>query len=350
MQMENMTVNGREHACGDVLWMASSACMAGFIVRNAQYCRVLLRGDCTATDENRETDRARVEIRVDGKRVWRERIVSPEVTVTAFESDRTENHEVKIIKLSECTSSLVGIVDIVTDGQMEQLPEHAEKLLVIGDSITCGYGVEGDLTQIFTTATEDATAAYGYLAAEELEMDVQLFSFSGFGIISGYTGDGKINEECLVPPIYAYCGKNSFVLPDGRTMQEIPWDPARFSPDWIILNLGTNDLSYCREDPEKKAAFGKAYTKFLKTIRESAPQARILCVLGIMGTGLNDEMVGAVRKYREASGDSRVRALPVAEQDQAADGVGTDYHPSAATQKKLALKVADAIRQWKTEG
>lgn len=350
MRMENMTVNGRDHVCGDVLWMASSACTAGFLARDAKYCRVLLRGDCTATDENRETDRARVEIRVDGKRVWQDRIVSPEVTVTAFESNRAETHEVKIIKLSECTSSLVGIADIVTDGQTEKLPEQGEKLLVIGDSITCGYGVEGDLTQIFTTATENATAAYGYLAAEELGMDFQLFSFSGFGIISGYTDDGKINEECLVPPIYEYCGKNSFVLPDGRTMQEIPWDRARFRPDWIILNLGTNDLSYCREDPEKKAAFGKAYAKFLKTIRESAPQARILCVLGIMGTGLNDEMVGAVRKYCEETGDMRMRALPVEEQDQETDGVGTDYHPSTATQKKLALKVADAIRQWKTEG
>ena len=350
MKVENMTVTGRYRTSGDTLWMASSACMAGFRVRGAKFCRVLLKGDCTATDENRETDRARMEIRVDGTVVWQDRIDRAETTVTVFESEQAEDHEVRIVKLSECTSSLVGLVEIVTDGQMEKCPETEEKLLVIGDSITCGYGVEGDLTQSFTTATENATAAYGYLAAEELGMDVELFSFSGFGIISGYTDDGKINDGCLVPPLYEFCGMNSFVLPEGRTLQELPWDFSCFRPDWIVLNLGTNDLSYCRDDPEKKAAFEKAYGQFLQKIRCSVPQAHILCVLGIMGTGLNSEMIGAVRDFCEKTGDMRIRALPVEEQDQATDGVGTDWHPSAATQKKLAMKVAEAIRQWKTEG
>lgn len=350
MDMENMTINGRYHTSGDTLWMATSACMAGFWTRGARFCRVLLKGDCTATDENRETDRARMEIRVDGATVWQDRVDRAEMTVTVFENEQAEDHEVRIIKLSECTSSLVGIAEIDTDGRMEKLPEAEEKLLVIGDSITCGYGVEGDLTQSFTTATENATAAYGYLTAEELGMDVELFSFSGFGIISGYTDDGKINDGCLVPPLYGTCGMNAFVFPDGRTLQEIPWEPSCSRPDWIVLNLGTNDLSYCREDPEKKASFEKAYGQFLRKIRASAPQARILCVLGIMGTGLNPEMVAAVRDFCEKTGDTLTRALPVEEQDQATDGVGTDYHPSAATQKKLALKVAEAIRQWKKEG
>ena len=349
MKTENITVNGRDHTSGGILWLASSGCTVGFRVHDAQYCRILLRGDSTATDQNRETDRARVEIRVDGKTVWQDRIDQPEMTVDAFDTGRMETHDVRIIKLSECTSSLVGIVEIVTDGQMEKLPEADEKLLVIGDSITCGYGVEGDLTQTLTTATENATAAYGWLAAEELGMDVQLFSFSGFGIISGYTDDGKINDGCLVPPLYEFCGMNSFVFPEGHTLQEIPWDAARFRPDWIVLNLGTNDLSYCREDPEKKASFGKKYGQFLRKIRAGAPGARILCVLGVMGTGLNHEMVSTVHTYCEETGDALVRALAVEEQDQTADGVGTDWHPSAATQKKLARKVADAIRKWKME-
>ena len=120
MNTENMTVNGRDYESGGVLWMASSACTAGFRVRDAKYCRVLLMGDCTATDETREKDWARVEIRVDGQKVWQDRIDRPEVMVTLFESDRVEDHNVQVIKLSECTSSLVGIIDVVTDGALSE--------------------------------------------------------------------------------------------------------------------------------------------------------------------------------------------------------------------------------------
>ena len=349
MDRTTVTVNGRFCENADTLWLTMSGSGVLFVARNATKCRIILQGDRTAAENGDWEHQAWFEIRVDGKTVCRERMDAAEKTVTVFDHAQPEDHTVQLIKLSESTSSLLGIREIRCDGVTEPINTGRKKLLVIGDSITCGYGVHGDLTQSFSTATEDATAAYGWLTAEKLDMDVQLVCFSGFGIISGYTDTGVINDLCLVPDYYEKCGLSGHMFPDGAQVQDLLWDFGRFEADWIIVNLGTNDLSYCLDDPNKKERFRKRYTAFLKTIREHDPKANILCILGVMGTGLNTYMTEAVREYSEETGDRRIRALELEEQDQQTDGIGTDWHPSAVTQMKTADKVSAAIRSWMAE-
>ncbi len=349
MNKSLITVNGRTCENEGILWLTMSASGVSFKTLNAKHCEFSLKGDRTAEEDGDRAHRAWFEIRVDGKTVCRDEMDTPDKTVVAFENDLPGDHEVRLTKLTESTSSLLGIRDIESDGTILPVEMPEKKLLVIGDSITCGYGVNGDLTQQFMTATEDATAAYGWLTAQELGMDVQLVSFSGFGIISGYTDNGEINDLCLVPTYYGKCGLNTHTFPDGKQAQDQPWDFGQYDADWIIVNLGTNDLSYCLEDTRKKEWYRDEYAKFLKTVRRHDPKANILCILGIMGTGLNTYMSDAVRKYSLETGDQKIRALELAEQDQQADGVGTNWHPSRVTQKKLAERVSGAIRQWMAE-
>lgn len=349
MDMTKVTVNGRYCANGDILWLTMSGSGIAFTVSGAEKCSIRLHGDRTAAADGDKDHRAGFEIRVDGKTVLRETMDLPEKGIKVLDDEQPGDHRVELIKLSECTSSILGIGEIRTDGIITPVEQKGPKLLVIGDSITCGYGVFGDLTQQFTTATEDATAAYGWLAADKLDMDVQLVCFSGFGIISGYTDTGVINEECLVPTYYEKCGLNAHVFPDGTRVQDIPWDFDRFNADRIVINLGTNDLSYCREDTEKKERFRDQYAAFLKTVRLHDPKAKILCILGVMGTGLNTYMEDAVRIYSRETGDGNIRSVMLEEQDQQNDGVGTNWHPSPVTQKKLAERVCAEIRKWMAE-
>ena len=65
----------------------------------------------------------------------------------------------------------------------------------------------------------------------------------------------------------------------------------------------------------------------------------ILCVLGIMGTELNEYMVKAVNEYRAESGDTRIHSMTLQEQDWKRDGYGSNYHPNEKTQKRLAQKI-----------
>ena len=348
MELGQYRVTGRYVNMEDALWLTMSAATVAFQVEGAGFCRILLKGDNSATDPEKETLLARYAVMLDGRVITDERLDAAERTVAVFEGETGEKHEVKVIKLSESTRSNLGFAGVETDGVIRPVPEKARKLKVIGDSITCGYGVEGDLTQTFTTRTENAMKAYGYLTADALDADVELVSFSGFGILSGYTDTGIINTDCLVPTYYEKAGLNDFVFPDGTKAEDHMWNFDTYQPDTVVINLGTNDLSYCKEDTDKKKQYRELYKEFLKTVRKHDPQAKILCILGVMGMGLNDQMADAVAEYSRETGDARIRARRYEEQS-AEDGYGTDYHPSEVTQVKLAEKVVHDLKEWDTE-
>ena len=333
---------------GEQLWLLSSAAEIGFRVTGATQVKLVLGADDTVLDPAAETVRPRFAVRLDGEKILDRRMAEKEETVTVFAGEAKRDAEVRLIKLSECTQSLMALKRIETDGSMEPLPEKKLKMEFIGDSITCGYGVEGKSeAETFTTATENAEKGYACLTARALGADAVMTCFSGHGIVSGYTGDPSVrNSSELVPPYYEKEGRNGFRLANGKLPEEIDRDFSAFRPAYIVINLGTNDMSWCGTDGERGAQYAEGYTQFLKTVRKHNPGARILCALGVMGTLLNPMLAQAVDRYRRETGDGQIRLLLLEDQNAARDGYGADYHPSETTQRLLAEKVTEAIRQW----
>ena len=330
------------------IWLLSSAAEIGFRVSGATRLVMKLEADDTADNPALEPLVPRFEILMDGNKVRDIRMTEKALSVTVFDGAEKRDAEIRLIKLSECTQSLMALQGIDTDGAITPLPARPLKMEFIGDSITCGYGVEGkDVEAPFTTAAENAGKAYAFLTAEELNADVVMTSFSGYGIVSGYTPDpAERNEKELVPTYYEREGMNLFRLPSGKRVQDIRRDFEAFQPDYIVMNLGTNDLSWCGTDGERGRLFVRKYADFLKTVRRHNPAARILCALGVMGTGLNQQMEQAVRDYCRETGDGEIRVLLLEEQNVARDGLGSYYHPSETTQRLLAETITDAIREW----
>ena len=337
---------GRTLMDGDMLWLCSSLSEVGFSVAGATYVRLRLRADDTVRKKETEHRKPRFAIRLDGQKILDARMENTEETVTVFESPEKRDAAVRLIKLSECTQSLMALREIRTDGAIAPPEELPGKIEFIGDSITCGYGVETNNPEDqFTTKTENAEKSYAGILAEQLGLDRMLTSFSGHGIVSGYTDNPeKPNLSELVPPYYEKTGRNGFVLPSGCTVTDIDWDFNAWQPDDIIINLGTNDLSWCQEFPERKEKYRKMYAQFLKTVRKNNLHARILCILGAMGEGLNEHMQAAVRDYIAETGDSHIRAVSLKEQNGLKNGYGANYHPSAITQKELAETVIRELR------
>ena len=333
---------------GEMLWMISSAAEIGFRVTGATQLLLKLRADDTVNSPATESLLPRFEVLMDGKKILDTRLTARDSSVTVFEGAEKRNAEIRLIKLSEGTQSLMALRDILTDGTVEPLADRPLKMEFIGDSITCAYGVEGKSEEeAFTTATENAAKGYAFLTAEALNADAVLTCFSGYGIISGYTDNPAVrNTEELVPPCYEKEGRNSFRLPDGRLAEGIRRDFSRFRPDYIVMNLGTNDLSWCGSDETRGKLFAREYTAFLKTVRKNNPDARILCTLGVMGTGLNSMMQAAADEYCRETGDRQIRLLMLEEQNAARDGYGSMFHPSEITQRLLAGKVTDALEKW----
>lgn len=334
---------GRTHEYNGTLWLGLSGSGIEFSFTGKK-AEIALRGDSTAQGTN---NRARVGIWVNGKRVVDEQIDQARKRYTVFESETEKTVIVRIVKLSEAAMSTVGVERIAVDAEtgIQPTPAKKHKIEIIGDSITCGYGIDDEHAEhSFSTATEDVAKAYAYQTVQALDVDYSIVSYSGYGIISGYTeNDAKLLTH-LVPDYYEKWAKSEG-RPDGTLDPlSVAWDFAQFVPDLIVINLGTNDDSYAQNNLERQTEFAMRYTEFLKTVRRRNAHAVILCALGIMGDRLYPFVEQAVGQYIEATGDSKVTALKFDVQ-QAEDGYAADYHPSQKTHRQAAEQLTRHIRK-----
>lgn len=336
---ENVKLVGRTMYSNDTTWLVQSGSAVEFTI-TGKSAAITLAGDSSINND--ENYRSRYAVLVDGEIIADDVMSTPEKTLRLFEGETSRTAKIKIIHLSEAMNGAIGVKNIsVTSNQPVPIypePEKALSIEFIGDSITCAYGVEGlSSSESFKTTTENFMKSYAYLTAQKLDADYSAVSYSGHGIISGYTSSGEINTDSLIPDCYELTGK----LPDYAEN----WNFETRSHDVVVINLGTNDSSYVTKDPETRAQeFINGYMDFLKTVREKNPEAYIICTLGTMGDELYEYVAEAVEKYRTDTGDQRIMSYHSTVQNQA-DGIGSDWHPSAVTQQKSAYVLADKICQ-----
>lgn len=343
---ENVKPLGRTKPLADGLWLAFSGSGAEFVF-HGKYAAVTIAGDDNAALADNAQNQARIAIEVNGQRVVDDMIDAPEKTYTAFEAAKAQDVVVRIVKLSETAMSTCAIRAITVDSEdgIRPTPAKAHAIEVIGDSITCGYGVDDEVAEHhFVTGTEDVTRAYAYRTARALDVDYSMVSISGYGIISGYTATGE--EPVAVQTIPQYYDKLGFSYGAYRGLkaQETAWDFAAYRPELIVINLGTNDDSYTRDDPQRQETYRAAYTAFLKDVRRHNPAAKLLCVLGIMGDRLYPVVEAAAAAYTAETGDTDIACMHFTPQ-LAEDGYVADWHPTAVTHGKAAEKLTAEIRR-----
>lgn len=335
---------GRTYLSSNVLWLAHSGTGAEFTFKGTKAI-VTLVGDNTSAVKNNDTNYARYAIYVNNKLVKDGLMDKSEKKITVLNSESSKTNTIKILKLSESANSTLGIKKISVSGTKIQ-PTKAKELLIefIGDSITCGYGVDDpNKNHHFSTATEDFTKTYAYKTATALKADYSAVSFSGYGIISGYTSNTVRNENQILSKYYDKVGFSYGKFAGTKEPSSIAWS-FKNQPDVVVINLGTNDDSYVKNDSVKQEEYVKGYTAFLKQVREKNPEAKILCTLGIMGDSLFSSLEKAVNEYKSTSKDENVSTMKFDVQ-LAKDGYGADWHPSEATHKKAAEKLTAEIKK-----
>lgn len=274
--------------------------------------------------------------------------IEPESVYTVFESEIEETVTVSLVKYSEAAFGKCGVkyIEIDTDKLLAPPKALDRRIEIIGDSITCGYGVEAkNELESFDTTIENPAKAYSLKMAKLLNSEINLVSWSGIGIISRYV-DESVNEpldDWLMPMLYKYtdasCSKE--VFEEEEKDWEV-WDNSKYVPDIILINIGTNDASYCREIPKRNEVYIKEYIEFLKEVRGLNPTPEILCMLGTMDQRLCDSLKTAYERYVESEKDKHIHYFHLPMQlDE--DGRGADYHPSAITQQKSAEMIAAEV-------
>lgn len=349
---DNVKLLGRTKYLEDkgTLWFGQTDTGVEFSFTGTTVTFKLTADGSAASDDNP----ARIKLYADGECVtdtnWLKETKGESKTLDlSYTFENSGEHTIALVKVSENENGTLRLDEILTDAEsISPTAAKSHKIEFIGDSITCGYGVDGGGS--FTTKKEDGTKTYAYKAAQMLDADYSMVSYSGFGIISGYSGNGERNETSTLPQYYDKLGF-SWWSDFEKQMNTEEWDFSAFTPDLIVINLGTNDASYIssiKDDAKKQSeseAYATEYAEFLKELRAKNPDSEILCTLGIMGQDMYPYMEKAVEAYKTETGDQKVNVLEFDVQNSDADDVGADWHPSPITHTKAAKKLVDTINE-----
>lgn len=337
-----MRIIGRTETIENTIWLVLSGTGVEFYAKGTK-ASITMRAD--GTYDRDEVNRARAAVYVDGERVWDEILSKQETIIPIFESEIEETHVVCVIKLSEAPMSTCGISEINVTGRVWPTQQKEKFIEFVGDSITCAYGVDDeDRDHHFSTRTEDVTKGYAYKTAENLGVDYSMVSYSGYGIVSGYTENGEKYSAQLVPTYYEKLGFSNSTYMGKYLPQNFDWDFTKRQPDLVVINLGTNDSSYVLGKEDRKEEYINGYVEFLNIVRKCNPRAMILCTLGIMGTDLCPAVEEAVARYRKDTGDVKISSMRFAEQLES-DGYVADWHPTEITHNKAALRLTAEIKK-----
>lgn len=333
----HLKFQGRHLYKNDMQWLVQSGSAAEFTVTGTNVSIVLTN---ISSINNYSSRRPRYAVFLDGKLVRDKIITAPEENLILFEEDSPRTANVKIMLLSEAAYGAVGIKSINVIGGdpklIKPLPENDLAIEFIGDSITCGYGVDcDDGDESFSTATENFSKSYAYIAAEELCADYSVVAYSGYGVISGYSS-GERNAEETVPQYYDITSIHS--------SYNEKWDFSERKIDAVVINLGTNDTGYVySEDKDTCDEFVNGYVLLLQDIRKANPDAAIICTVGLMGG--EETIYPLIQKAVKKFDDDRTTCFLSTEMDIEKNGAGAGWHPSAKTQKEYGHVIADEIRK-----
>lgn len=211
----------------------------------------------------------------------------------------------------------------LTSLRPEMIPQRSIEF--IGNSITCGYGVEDNNPENhFDYATENHYKTYAAITARRLGARHTAIARSGIGIYRNY-GDVREGSKEPMPAVFdrTLFGDSTYIWPHDR-------EP---DPDVVCVNLGTNDTSLDNYDISKLRS---GYIQFINRLRLLYPESKIVMLTGSMlqGQALED-VKGTLNDVVESMNDENLLRFDLTPQTGEL-GYGADYHPSEAQQEKMA--------------
>lgn len=245
-------------------------------------------------------------------------------------------HKVTLYKSTESIDSHIGVESITTDGKfISGIDIKERKIEFIAASSSTGYGNLGSPSENKTSANSDCMQGFAAISARKLNADFQIFSASGWGVKAS---------------IYANAGENLFDAYKNYDFRgeakNISYTFNLFTPDVIVVNLGTNDYSYANQagitDTEKLArleAFKTQYMAFIEYLHAIYPNAHIVLFYGLMNE--NKAIIDATNEMYEIL---LPKVVNLSQIKVSGDAQGCAYHPSVASHKAVANLLVNHIK------
>ena len=250
----------------------------------------------------------------------------------AFSVEDDEIHEFSLYKRSESIDSHIGVKSISTTGKFIEGVEFKErKIEVIAASSSTGYGNLSNTTK--TTTNSDGLHAFAFLTAQALNAEISIVSASGWGIsASRWTSPNTVNMHDKYFTVDCMSNEN--------------WDTSKYTPDVIVTNFGTNDLSYinvAQNDDEKAARrenFIATYVDFLDKLHRTYPNAQIIILYGLMNES------GVYEDHNEIYARAKLLIPNLEMLKINGDAKGYNSHPSVASHAQIAETLTAAIKEY----
>lgn len=254
------------------------------------------------------------------------------VLAADVKKSKVKEHQVVIQKRTEAGCGTTTVHAFMTDGRFVQAaPMKERQIEFIGDSYTCGYGVDAPSRKDpFTDETENASRTYASIVSRYFDADYMAIAHSGRGICRN--AGSNIPWE-VMPDLYEYT-----IDRDSTTRWSV--EQSEFRPDITVIYLGTNDFSsYMMPDFNK---FRKGYMRMLAEVKANYGEDHpILCV----ASKVSDYQFVYVRNVVNNCGLKNVHYLGYFPSQHLGtdEDLGAGWHPNYNGQQKIAYSIIPYI-------
>jgi len=246
-------------------------------------------------------------------------------------------HTIMIQKRTEALAGSGEFRGFILDKGKKLLPHlqrPKRRIEFIGNSITCGYGVEGETSNChYSAETENACMSYAAITARALQADYTLVAYSGRGVVRNYGDSNKTSPNTMPILFDRTCFSDS----------TLKWNFARWVPQAVVLNLGTND--YSTQPFPDSTIFQDAYARFIYHVRSLYPGVTMFCICGPMiGEPCAKYIKEVVMHEQKMGRDKDVFFIEMKKSALADTDWGCDNHPNIYGMNKIADILISTIR------
>lgn len=261
------------------------------------------------------TGKSYMRIFVDGsKEGERLAVFEGEKEYVAIDGIGAGRHTIRLVKATEESEAIWTVKALIAARFLAPPKKPDLKIEIIGDSLTAGYGVLGEASEVYSVDNSDSTQSYAYRTAHALNANYSIIGWSGI-CVKAYMFVPDLNMTQLYGQV---SNRNATAYEGG------------FDADVVVLSLGTNDTAYLVSG--KDASYGEKfpadYHALLTAIRAKNPRAYIVCLYGMM---LVDEVInGGIQAAIKALNDEKIIYNPFILEP---NNSGADGHPNNAAHR-----------------
>jgi lysophospholipase L1-like esterase len=246
-------------------------------------------------------------------------------------------HVVRLEKASETQFSTGAFEGFYVGAGETALPppRYDRRIEFIGDSYTVGYGntARGQTCTVDDVRdTTDTSQSFAPLTAKHFNAAYRILASSGRGVVRNYGG----MAADTMPVLYQYA------LFD----HSVPADDRDWTPDVVVIALGTNDFSTSLGDSEawhSRAELHddvvRTYVAFVGRLRAKWPSARFILMAS---TGYDRKIIDAVNAVADTLKGGGMTNLDVLA-FEGLDYQACDGHPSLKDEALLSRLLSERI-------